>query len=192
MVLGVIVLAIGLFAKEILQIWLGTDFAIKSTTALQILALGVLVNSLAHIPFALLRGAGRPDLPAKFHLLELPLYIGVAWLLISQWGIAGAAAAWTLRGALDAFLLFGATFKIYRFSPRLLATNSIMLPCFALVVLAGTSYGLKTLAGTLPLVVQSLFISGLLALFALFAWKSILDNSERGAVLKMVKLWKSP
>jgi len=192
LVLGVVVLAIGLFAKEILQIWLGTDFAIKSTTVLQILALGVLVNSLAHIPFALLRGAGRPDLPAKFHLLEFPLYIGIVWLLISQWGIAGAAAAWTLRGALDALLLFGATFKVYRFSPQLLATNGIMLPCFALVVFAGASYGLKTLAGILPLVVQFLFISGLLALFALFVWKSILDNSERGAVLKMVKLWKSP
>lgn len=191
LVLGVVVLMIGLFAKEILQIWLGTDFAIKSTVTLQILALGVLVNSLAHIPFAFLRGVGRPDLPAKFHLLELPLYIGIVWLLINQWGIAGAAAAWTLRGTLDALLLFGASFKIYRFSPRLLATNGTTLTCFALVVLAGTSYGLKTLSGTLSLLAQSLLISGLLVLFALFAWKSVLDNSERGAVLNVVKLWKS-
>jgi len=192
LVLGVAILMIGLFAKEILQIWLGADFAIKSTVALQILAFGVLINSLAHIPFALLQGIGRPDLPAKFHLLELPLYIGLVWFLISQWGIAGAAVAWTLRGALDAFLLFGATFKIYRFSPRLLITNGATLACFALVILAGASYGLKTLTGTLPLLAQSLLVLGLLALFALFAWKSILDNSERGAILNVVKLWKNP
>jgi len=192
LVLGVVVLAIGLFAKEILQIWLGPDFAIKSTAVLQILALGVLVNSLAHLPFALLRGVGRPDLPAKFHLLELPLYIGIVWFLINQWGIAGAAMAWTLRGTLDALLLFGATFKVYRFSPRLLATNGTMLACFALIVLTGASYGLKVLIGTFPLLAQSLLILGLLALFALFAWKSILDNSEREAVLKMVKLWNNP
>lgn len=192
LVLGAVVLVIGLFAKEILQIWLGADFAIKSTAVLQILAFGVLVNSLAHIPFALLRGIGRPDLPAKFHLLELPLYIGIAWFLINQWGITGAAVAWTLRGALDALLLFGATFKIYRFSPRLLATNGTMLVCFALVALTGAFYGVKTLEDTLPLLAQSLLVLGFLSLFALFAWKSVLDNSERGAVLKMVKLWKSP
>jgi len=192
LVLGVVILVIGLFAKEILQIWLGADFAIKSTAALQILAFGVLINSLARIPFVLLQGVGRPDLPAKFHLLELPLYIGVVWLLISKWGIAGVAAAWTLRGALDALLLFGATFKIYRFSSRLLVANGITLTCFALLILAGASYGLKTLAGTLPLLAQSLLVLGLLALFALFAWKNILDNSERGVFLKMVKLWKSP
>ncbi|HEB36043.1 hypothetical protein LCGC14_1197630 [marine sediment metagenome] len=192
LVLGAVVLVIGLFAKEILQIWLGADFAIKSTLVLQILAFGVLINSLAHIPSALLRGVGRPDLPAKFHLLELPLYIGVVWFLISQWGIAGAAVAWTLRIALDALLLFGATFKVYRISPRLLASNGTMLACFALVVLAGMSYGLKTLTGTFPLLAQSLLVLGLLALFAVFAWKNILDNSERGALLKVVKLWKSP
>jgi len=191
LVLGVVVLVIGLFAKEILQIWLGADFAIKSTAVLQILALGVLVNSLAHIPFALLRGTGRPDLPAKFHLLELPLYIGMVWFLINQWGIAGAAAAWTIRVALDALLLFGVTFKIYRFLPRLLATNGTILACFALVVLAGASYELKSFLGFLPLFVKSLFALGLLALFALFVWKSVLDNSERRAVLKMVKFWKS-
>ncbi len=186
LVLGPIVLVIGLFAKEILQIWLGFDFAIKSTMVLQILAFGVLVNSLAHIPFAFLQGIGRPDLPAKFHLLELPLYIGIVWFLISQWGIVGAAMAWALRGTLDALLLFVATFKVYRFSPRVLATNGTILACFALMMLAGASYGLKTLIGT-PVLIQFLLVLGLLVLFALFAWKSILDNSERGAILKMVK-----
>jgi O-antigen/teichoic acid export membrane protein len=54
---------------------------------MQVLALGVLINSLAQTPFALLQGVGRPDLPAKFHLIELPVYVGIAWILVSQFGI---------------------------------------------------------------------------------------------------------
>ncbi|WP_353687074.1 flippase [Thermodesulfovibrio sp. 3462-1] len=94
--LGLVVLIISLFAKEILQIWLGVDFAMKSEAVLQILALAVLINSLAHFPFALLQGIGRPDLLAKFHLLELPIYVGMAGGLVKVWGITGAALAWTL------------------------------------------------------------------------------------------------
>ena len=39
---------------------------------------------------------GRPDLTAKLHLAELPLYVGFLWALIHQLGIVGAAAAWAI------------------------------------------------------------------------------------------------
>ena len=192
LVLGPIVLMIGLFAQDILQVWLGADFAAKSTVVLQILALGVLVNSLAHIPFALLQGAGRPDLPAKFHLLQLPIYVGIVWLFINQWGIAGAAGAWTFRVTLDAILLFGATFKVYQLAPRLLVANGTMLAGFTLAVLAGTTYGLKILVGGFPLAAQALLVIGLFCLFAWFSWRNILDTSDREMVFRVVKLWKGP
>ncbi len=188
---GPIVILVVLFAKEILQIWLGTDFAAKSTVAMQVLVLGVLINSLALTPFALLQGIGRPDLPAKFHLLELPVYIGIAWILVNEFGIAGAAGAWTVRVALDALLLFAATSKVCQFSPRLLAENGITLAVFELVMLAGIVYALKTYAYTLPLLVQCLLVIGLLATFALFAWNYVMDNSDRRVVLKVIKLKKS-
>ena len=114
---GTIVVLIVVYAEEILQIWLGGDFVIESTVAMQVLALGVLINSLAQTPFALLQGVGRPDLPAKFHLIELPVYVGIAWILVSQFGIAGAAGAWTIRVVLDTALLFMATFKSFAFRP---------------------------------------------------------------------------
>ena len=190
LILGPIVIVIGLFAKDILQIWLGTKFAIESTPVLQILALGVLINSLAHIPFALLQGVGRPDLPAKFHLLELPIYAGVAWSLISRWGITGAAIAWTFRVTLDALLLFAATFKVCQLSPRFLATNGTTVTGFALVTLAGTACGLKAVAGAFPLFLQSLLLIVLLALFSWFSWRNVLDASDKDTVLKVIKLWK--
>jgi len=188
--LGPIIVIIGLFAKEILHIWLGVDFVIESTLALQILAIGVLINSLTQTPFALLQGIGRPDLPAKFHLIELPVYIGMAWILVNEFGIAGAAGAWTLRVALDALLLFVATFKKYQLSPSLFVENGITHATFELVMLAGIAYSLKAFAYALPLSVQSLLVIGFFVSFIFFAWKYVLDDSDRGMVLKLAKLRK--
>jgi O-antigen/teichoic acid export membrane protein len=92
-------------AYPILRVWLGSVYAANGAAALTILAAGVVVNGLAHLPSAYLLARGRPDLPALFHLIELPVYVGAAWLLIEAHGIAGAALAWTLRVTLDAGLL---------------------------------------------------------------------------------------
>ncbi|MFC2105544.1 flippase [Candidatus Bipolaricaulota bacterium] len=192
LILGPILLVTGLFAKEILQIWLGADFGIRSTAVLRILALGVFINSLAHTPYALLQGMGRPDLPAKFHLLELPIYIGVVWLLVSRWGISGAAAAWTMRVTVDAFLLFWATFKVNHFSPRVLRANGTALAGLALAVLVGAAYATRALADALPLPVQAVLVVMLLALFGWVSWRYIVDAADRAAVTAMSQLWKKP
>ena len=186
--LAPIVLLLVLFAKEVLQIWLGSDFASQSALVLQILALGVLVNSLAHIPYALLQGGGRPDITAKFHLLELPFYVGIDWLLVSHWGIGGAAVAWTIRVALDTLLLFVAAFKVCKLSPRLLATNCLTLVIFTLMLLAVITYDLKSLTSAFPLFAQFVFFVALFSLFAWVVWRKVLDASDRGTILKVVKL----
>ncbi len=69
-------------AKEILVIWLGVEFAEQSYRVMQILTVGVLINGIANVPFALVQGAGRADLTAKINILELPLYLVVMWWLI--------------------------------------------------------------------------------------------------------------
>jgi len=107
LILFPVVLIIVGFAQKGLTLWLGADFAQHSFRVLQWLALGVLLNSLAQIPFALVQGAGRPDLTAKLHLVELPVYLLALWWLISAHGIVGAAIAWTARVGMDAIVLFG-------------------------------------------------------------------------------------
>lgn len=99
-------------AVDGLTLWLGAEYADQGALALQILAIGVLINGLAYVPFGLLQSMGRPDLPARFHLLELPIQLGLAWFLVSVWGIPGAALAWTLRVALDAALLYAAAARL--------------------------------------------------------------------------------
>jgi O-antigen/teichoic acid export membrane protein len=80
-------------AHEILRAWLGNEFARESTRVLQWLTLGVFVNNLAQLPSAFLQGTGRPDLTAKLHLLELPIYLLILWWGVNALGIEGAAIA---------------------------------------------------------------------------------------------------
>jgi len=105
---------VAIFATPLLRVWLGDAYAVTGAAALAILAAGVLVNGLAHLPHTYLLARGRPDLPAMFHLIELPLYAVSAWLLIEAHGVAGAASAWTLRVTLDAVLLGAAMWWVGR------------------------------------------------------------------------------
>src|SRR5207302_3970647 len=89
------------FAPELLRLWLGSPFAMQSSAVLRWLALGVLMNSMASLPFALLQGVGRSDTTAKIHLLEAPVYLVLMIWLIRGYGINGAAIAWCARSMLD-------------------------------------------------------------------------------------------
>jgi len=109
LVLFPIVLLVVVLAQDGLRAWLGAEFAQRSTHVLQWLAIGVFINSLAMMPAALLQGAGRPDLTAKLHLIELPGYLLALWWLTKAYGIDGTAAAWTIRAAVDALVLFHLT-----------------------------------------------------------------------------------
>ena len=101
-----LVLVITAYAHEGLQWWLGDEFAAHSTIVLQWLGIGVFVNSLAMVFITLVLGVGRPDLSAKLHFFELPIYLLVLWWAIHNYGIQGAALAWLGRAILDAFFLF--------------------------------------------------------------------------------------
>jgi len=92
-------------APEWMTLWLGDDYARQGARVAQWLCLGVMLNCLAYIPFALLQARGRADLPAKAHLAELPCYLFALVLLVRARGIEGAAIAWSLRCAADAMLL---------------------------------------------------------------------------------------
>lgn len=104
--IGPILVMIMVLARSLLKIWLGPSFAQSSTLILQFLSVGFLASALAYIPFGLLLGAGRADLPAKYQLIELCVYVPLLWQLIKTWGIYGAALAWVLRAWLDMTLLF--------------------------------------------------------------------------------------
>ena len=103
-----VILFLFVLGPDLLAIWMGPSFAQQTLVVLQILAVGVLANALAYVPYNLLQALGRPDLTGKFHMLELPAYVALCMALIPHWGIAGAAMASTIRFVLDCALLFWA------------------------------------------------------------------------------------
>jgi O-antigen/teichoic acid export membrane protein len=180
LVLGpVMVLAI-VYAREFLWFWLGPDFAEKGTRSLQFLALGVLINSFAFIPFTLLQALDRPDLAAKIQLLLLAPYAGILWVMIPHWGIASAAAAWTLRATADTCLMFGACLWLRYvdlrtlFGHRLLRAAGLVLALGIVLHFArlGPDYWMG----------QIILTTGFFALFAGGTWVLVLDKTDKGFV----------
>lgn len=177
LILGPPVLLVMVYASTILRLWVGAEFAQKSTLVLQILALGVLIGSVAMVPFSLLQGLGRPDLTAKFHLLELPIYAVAAWYLVPAIGITGAAIAWTLRLLLDACLLFGASRWLRFISPRALVESGVFRSAVALAAF-GVVFLVPRFVGVSPQA-QILFALSAVSLFGLATWILLLDRSEK-------------
>jgi O-antigen/teichoic acid export membrane protein len=121
-----------LLIKPFLILWVGAALTEKAAPVGQILLVGIWINTLAFIPFTYLQGRGRPDLPAKFHILELLPYIAILWVLIDRLGILGAAWAWDIRVLADTLLLFWAA----RTTSTLGHTMIGMLPIMAAFVVA--------------------------------------------------------
>jgi len=166
-----LVLIIVTMAKDGLQLWLGNDFAKNSTPILQWLAVGVFVNSLSQLPWGLIQGVGRPDLTAKFHLVELGLYMPVLYLLVKHYGVLGAAIAWTVRVSCDTAVL-AVTAEVFllqkdRFVKRFLTLVGAVL--------------LVTFLGTLPGTIHQrvLFLATVLSISLLASWFVFLQPEER-------------
>ena len=132
-----LVLIILFFAHEGLRLWLGIEFAEKSAVVLQLLAVGILINSLTLVPFTFLQSAGRPDLTAKFHLVEFPLYIIALWEILPGYGIAGAAGVWVARVVFDGVLLFGATMSLFPASVKFIQRLTGVLALLLFLLLPG-------------------------------------------------------
>ena len=171
------------FGSEGLDIWLGKDFAQHSTRVLQLLTVGVLVNSLAYLPFSLVQSAGRPDLTAKLHLVELPFYLLAVWWATRNFGIVGTAVVWSARVTVDALILF-------RMARRVLPRGSFALrhaelPAgLALLVLA---------LGMVPngLITRVVFVTLAMLLFLFSGWFVLLNSKERGWIHNLVRAGSS-
>lgn len=164
------------FAHQGLKLWLGESFAQNSAPVLQWLAIGVLINSLSVVAAALIQGYGRPDLAAKFHMLEFPLYAIGLWSMLKWHGVVGAAIAWTMRVTLDAVLLFAAAGWLAR-TPfphwRRIAT-----------LVGGVAAILAASARALSPSVKVPFVTATLLLFAVGVW-FWLSKQERTLIVRL-------
>jgi O-antigen/teichoic acid export membrane protein len=177
-------LVVVLFARNGLDLWLGQAFALESFRVAQLLAIGVFVLGVGSVPCVLLQGVGRPDLPAKLNLLELPVYlVALVWLL-KGYGIAGAALVWTARGLVDVFVLFW-------MSRRFLVNGA------RTVMRAGAAAALSTcilVGATVPVATapKTGYLVATLTLFGLGLWYRMFGPEDRaffGRGLRVLGLW---
>lgn len=166
-----IVLLTAAFAPETLHVWLGNAFAQNGSAVLRWLAAGIFANCLAQLPYALLQSAGRPDIPAKLQLVELPVYVVGLVLLVRAFGVRGAAIAWALRLIIEAFLLFLLAHQLLPHKPGFLqrlstATMAGYIAIYAVMFPAS-------------LVIRAGLLILIMLIFGLITWRLGLNPSER-------------
>jgi O-antigen/teichoic acid export membrane protein len=173
------ILTIVVFAREALSLWLGSEFVIHSTFVMQVISFGVYTNSMVQPAFALIQGAGRPDLTAKLAVLLLPFYTILLWKSIAAYGIQGAAIVWTGKQILDAMFLL---FMVRQFIPDHFSfLHHAILP-FApvlLILFLGTTLNIFIIK-LVFFVLTLLFVTGIF-------WIYILNEEEQNRVISFLK-----
>ena len=182
---GIIAILIFSFSHDILYIWLGNEFVKNCKVVLQIFSLSIFINFLALIPFHFLQGIGRPDLPAKFHLIEFFIYIPLIYIFTKKFGIQGSAIAWLIRVTLDSLLLYKWTFKFLPNLSNTLKTINLkkllgILVCF-LMLIYPLSYS------HIPLIFKILLLIFVLILTGYLIWKTVLDHAEKKALTSIIQ-----
>jgi len=165
-------------ARPGLRLWLGDDFAEQAAPVLQILAVGVLLNTLAQGPAMLIQAAGQPRVMALLHLAELPVFLCVLYLLTSRYGIVGTALAAALRNGLDAVaVLMLARRDVARGA---IAWREALLPAAVGAGLCGVALWPQGLLQALGVLAAGL------AGFAVYAWHQLLHADERRRLLGLL------
>lgn len=174
-----VILLIVAFGREAMLLWVGPEFARESTAVLQILAIGVFLNGLGQVTFTLLQAIGRPDLTAKLHLIELPLYAGMIVVFARRFGLAGVALAWTVRSGFDtAALCWLAKSHLAEAIPTL--KRSVLWAAALSLLLV-----LIALADQVSL--RAIGTAVVLPAFAIAAWRRLLEPTERTAILAILR-----
>lgn len=88
-----------------LTVWLGSNFAEQSWLIVCIMAVGILLNGIAYIPFATIQATGDARSTALVHVGELVIYIPLLFFALRTHGLVGAAAVWSIRAGVDLIVL---------------------------------------------------------------------------------------
>jgi O-antigen/teichoic acid export membrane protein len=183
--LAAAIVPIAALGPDLLRLWVGADFARHAAPVLVVVAVGVFVNSLAFTPYTFVQATGRPDLTAKFHLLEIVVYVPllVGGLLVL--GVVGAALAWLARVTLDAGLLFATARRLAGRpaggpSSRALVRAALVL---GLLVGAAAAAGLAPAAPTARVAAAL----GLEVLLGTVAWTVLFGREERADLLRLAR-----
>ena len=171
------------FARDILRLWMGPEFATQSTMVLQLLAIALFLNAFAYIPYSSVQALGRPDLKAILDLFTLPLNALLCWLLMRWMGIGGAALGKVLITVVDTGFLFGFAWRMKAFSLRDCISGPLLNGLLASTGLVFILFSIECLHATL--LVSLSLVTASLVLYGAAFWVFAIDRNER-AVIKSI------
>lgn len=172
------VLIIVTFAYEGMNIWLGKDFALSSSLILQLLSVGILMNSISIIPNNFLQGIGKPKIPTLINLVELPLYLVVMWYSIKTSGTRGAALAYMIMAMIDALTMYIFANRIFKINFQ----SKITFFLFTFLIL-----GLVIPFLINGIIIKAAYVLLYLTVFFIFIWKYFISEDEKLFFLSKLK-----
>lgn len=104
-VLFPVAIILQLFAKELLDLWVGSEFAENSTLVAQLLLIGIFFKSFTNYSITYLHGIGKPRQTAIVHIGQSIVYVIVLYFAVREFELLGAAVIHTLRLAVDYYLM---------------------------------------------------------------------------------------
>jgi O-antigen/teichoic acid export membrane protein len=177
---GIAAVVLILFARDLLQKWVGTEFASHSTPVLRILLIGIVANALARVPYALLQSHGMPEVPAILQIASVPLQVLACLALMARFGLSGAAMAWSGRLVVETMVLF---FYAHRncglpLMPIWIASRRVVF-VLTVVLLVGLPLVVFTASG---FAFRAMAAVAVTALGAGLIWYYALTSQDRGLV----------
>jgi O-antigen/teichoic acid export membrane protein len=168
------------FAKDIMHLWLGAQFAENSTLVLQLTTLIFFFNAFAFVPFTSVQALGRPDLKAILDLVAIPIYSAAAWWLIKNHGINGAAFAKLLITILDCAVLYVFASKLKAFSLRDCISGPLLRAIIVSGALLALVFAIESMHLKLLLAVPLILLS--FVGYVLMFWAFAVDDEDRGTI----------
>jgi len=174
------------FGSSFLTIWMGPEFAQKSTNILAVLSIAILISAMLAPSYVALQGMDRPHLTAIFHVIETIIYIPLSFMLIFKFGGLGAAIACLIRISLDAILLHKASCDLFG-TPITVWYRRLIYKGFPPLVVCALSFWLLKSLNLYFLSLSNMCgILLILILYSYTVWHWGLDNISRDKTVEFL------
>lgn len=89
-----------------LELWVGREIGRPAAEVGTLIVWGFWINAFGIVPYAWLQGAGRPDLVTKILLVQIPPYLALLYVGMTQFGLIGCATVFAFRCAVDTSMMW--------------------------------------------------------------------------------------
>jgi O-antigen/teichoic acid export membrane protein len=155
---------------ELLSLWLGELFAVRSAPLARVILVGVVFQVAAFATHAVLRALASPKVLAILYAAELGVHCVLVYAFVTRWGITGAALAYTLRCLLDATAQRWLAERVLKVRSRettqVLLTNAVTVVFTIVLLTANVTWPLRLILG---MGVATLLVGNLVSLSELLS-----------------------